>query len=930
MNNKTKHWKISAKWQQIIAAISLLVVVDGMIWTDSFLKLRHEHRKILEERQRANANLSYLLASHAERTISSAEQAIREVAEELDRGNHQFDVDELLRRNDKGGGLYLYWLMINDKGTVLRSKSGRWNGNDFRNHASFTNHKNNPSRELLISAPHVDQLTGKRIIDISIRLGDNDEFKGVAILCLGADYFEKMYKELTVSGKTSIALLLHANNVLVEVGSDFHAGQILNSTHNASIENFSSSHDDELLGFAHHTVPTFQQLTIVVGESKLSIADAYNHESRHHIQFALAVTGVIALFGMFAATYIWRVGTARKQRTIQYQGAIEKLTESTRRLEQVRRTANLGYWELDIVNNVLIWSEDLYDIFGVDKKSFTASYEAFLSLIHPDDKDMVGKAYSDSLVSRKPYSVEHRICMPDGTVKWIHENCTTHFDDDGSALRSIGTAQDITERKTLENALRTSEGQLRNIITNEPECIKVVNAQGDLIYMNPAGMAMLELDATMNIGASSLFNCIHPEHRTKYIELHRRVINGEAGQLEIEIVGLQGTHRWLHIHAVPLKEKGENLHLGIARDITEQKKVQKQLELAAATFESQEAMLITDKSQNILKVNQAFSTVTGYSAEEVIGKKISILKSDRHNSEYYEKIWSGIRREGGWRGEIWSVRKSGRAFPCWLAITEAKDSFGNVHHYIFSMFDVTSRKNSELKLLDLNTELLRSRKNLRQLAAANEAALEHERKHIAREVHDELGQVLTALRMDVSLLSMRFGKDNAGLDDQLNIMKELIERAISGVRNVASNLRPSALDMGLVPALEWLCSEFERRFTAKCSFMTSAENINIDEARAIVVFRIAQESLTNVSRHACAKTASVKLELLNEKLHLEIADDGIGFNVATIGGKSFGLLGMQERALALGGVINIDSSTQDGTRVSVLIPIKNDVPEGSI
>ena len=558
----------------------------------------------------------------------------------------------------------------------------------------------------MISSPHVDQLTGKRIIDVSIRLEEKGEFKGVVILCLGVGYFEQMYKKLTIGGKTSVAMLLHNNHVLVEVGSDFHAGQLLNSPRNGNVEDFSVSHNDELLGFAHHTVPAFQQLIIVAGESKISITDAYNHESRHHIQFALAITGLIVLLGVFAVTYIWRVGNARKQRTIQFQGIIERLTESTRRLEQVRQVANLGYWELDIVNNNLAWSEDLYIIFGVDKKSFPLSYEAFLSLIHPDDRDMVGKAYADSLLSRKSYSVEHRICMPNGNIKWIHENCTTHFDDDGNALRSIGTAQDITERKTLENALRTSEGQLKNIITNEPECIKVVNAQGELIYMNPAGMAMLDLDAKVNIEASSLFNCIQPKHQKKYIELHRRVISGEAGHLEIEIVGLKGTHRWLHIHAVPIKENGEILHLGIARDITEQKKVQKQLELAAATFETQEAMLITDRSQNILKVNQAFSTITGYSAAEVVGKKISILKSDRHDSEFYENIWSGIRRRGGWRGEIWSAHKYGHVYPCWLAITEAKDSAGSVHHYIFSMFDVTSRKNSELKLLDLNLGLL--------------------------------------------------------------------------------------------------------------------------------------------------------------------------------------------------------------------------------
>jgi signal transduction histidine kinase len=161
-------------------------------------------------------------------------------------------------------------------------------------------------------------------------------------------------------------------------------------------------------------------------------------------------------------------------------------------------------------------------------------------------------------------------------------------------------------------------------------------------------------------------------------------------------------------------------------------------------------------------------------------------------------------------------------------------------------------------------------------------------------------------------------------------MKGLVDRAIQGVRNVAVNLRPAALDMGLVPAVEWLCSEFTERTAVPCQLHTLDENIELDETRHVVLFRIAQESLTNIVRYAQASQVDVSIEHHGHALRLEVRDNGCGFDTTKIAEKeSFGLLGMRERALALGGELEICSTLGQGTLIRVTIPIDNNCKDTS-
>ncbi|MDD2880122.1 MAG: PAS domain S-box protein [Rhodoferax sp.] len=246
------------------------------------------------------------------------------------------------------------------------------------------------------------------------------------------------------------------------------------------------------------------------------------------------------------------------------------------------------------------------------------------------------------------------------------------------------------------------------------------------------------------------------------------------------------------------------------------------------------------------------------------------------------------------------------------------------HGVVVTHTDITEQKRLQAAELTHAVEggLATSRQQLRELVALNEAEREEERKHIAREVHDELGQFLTALRMDLSLMTMRFGALDTALVTQVDASKALVDRAIRSVRRVAANLRPPELDLGLVTALEFLCKEFNRHNGAACQLKLSVPYIAVDDAHTVVIFRIVQESLTNVARYAQATQVIVDLGCDGTQLGLEIRDNGQGFDMAAVAArKTLGLLGMRERALALAGHLEVISAPGQGTVVAVTIPL---------
>lgn len=234
---------------------------------------------------------------------------------------------------------------------------------------------------------------------------------------------------------------------------------------------------------------------------------------------------------------------------------------------------------------------------------------------------------------------------------------------------------------------------------------------------------------------------------------------------------------------------------------------------------------------------------------------------------------------------------------------------------------LAERRRYEAALAASEEKLVISRQKLRDLSAHNEARLEQERRSIAREIHDELGQLLTALKMECSLLRRQY-PDDPHLQKKIETMRSLLDSTIGVARHVVSNLRPPALDHGIIPAIEWLAEDFSLRWEIPCKLELDADDILLDDPRATALFRIVQESLTNVARHAEAHEVTISLGRQGPLLQLCIRDDGRGFDPAVVArAPGFGLQGMRERAIAFDGTMRVSSAPGAGTAVTVEIPL---------
>ncbi|WP_241672973.1 sensor histidine kinase [Lacisediminimonas profundi] len=263
---------------------------------------------------------------------------------------------------------------------------------------------------------------------------------------------------------------------------------------------------------------------------------------------------------------------------------------------------------------------------------------------------------------------------------------------------------------------------------------------------------------------------------------------------------------------------------------------------------------------------------------------------------------------------LWPLAWRARSEPQ-RALQQLRDAVRQLEH------EVVERKRAE-------QELQKSRELLRQLSAYQEQVKEDERKRIAREIHDDLGQSLMALRIDISMLEARTAHSHPLLNQKAGQVLRHIDAAIKSVRSIINNLRPSVLDLGLHAALEWQVGQFQRRTGISCELSMEGPDPSgdLDDQLATALFRVLQESLTNVARHAQASMVSITVRPEGERVVMTVADNGVGiFPGCRRKPNSFGLLGIGERISSLGGSFTVDSVPGEGTVLTVSVPIHSPV-----
>lgn len=269
---------------------------------------------------------------------------------------------------------------------------------------------------------------------------------------------------------------------------------------------------------------------------------------------------------------------------------------------------------------------------------------------------------------------------------------------------SIPFSQYISERHLAEKALREKESYLRVLIDNIPFLVWLKDTQSRFLAINQLLAQQLGIKNPEAITGMTDFD-FYPQDRAQRYQLEdREVITTRRRKIfEKHSSDSPDTYRWSEIFLAPvLDETGNTLGtLGFARDITERKRIEADLRIAATAFESQEGMVITDANTIILKINHSFSRITGYTAEEIIGHRMNLLHSEAQDADFYAAMWEQINRSGNWQGEVWNRRKDGELYPEWLSITAVKAEDGSVTHYVGTMIDITMHKAAEEQMRHL-------------------------------------------------------------------------------------------------------------------------------------------------------------------------------------------------------------------------------------
>ena len=362
--------------------------------------------------------------------------------------------------------------------------------------------------------------------------------------------------------------------------------------------------------------------------------------------------------------------------------------------------------------------------------------------------------------------------------------------------------------------------------------------------------------------------------------------------------------------------------VAMRRAVEQQRREEERRENETAFAAMAEGAIITNAFGEIIWVNDAFCRIYGYERDEVIGRNPRMLKSGRHGPAFYQEFWQQLLRTGHWRGELWNKRKNGDIFPEELSIQALRGPDGAIRRFISIFSDITERKRNEGELLRHQQQLQASEARLRELAAFLQTVREEERTRIARELHDELGQALTALRLDLGWLRGKCGSLGAPAAERVSSAFSVVEQSIVSLRRISEDLRPAMLDsLGLAAAVEHHAAQFEQRSGIRCRLAMNREEFDLDGQLATAVFRIVQEALTNVARHAQATEVSVTLTETNDAITLVVIDNGRGI-AAGENKKTFGLLGMRERITILGGTFEIVSQAGQGTRISCRLPLQ--------
>ncbi len=534
----------------------------------------------------------------------------------------------------------------------------------------------------------------------------------------------------------------------------------------------------------------------------------------------------------------------------------------------------------------------------------------------------------------------------------------------GQIVGASKVARDITERIQAEKALRDSEERFRAIVETTPECVKLVSPDGTVLHMNSSGLQMVGARDPAEVLGENVYGLVAPEDRERYREFNERVCAGEKGSLSFDIIGLKGERRSMESRSAPLGTPDGVVQLGVTRDVTERKLAEERerriiAESAAANakfravFEQTTVFAgIMTTDGIVIDANKLCLDACGYRAEDVLGKQFWDAGWWRNYKDSRDKIRAAtplVAQGIPYREMLKYSWADGTArlvdfalypivddqnrvlflHPTGVDITDLKRVEANYRELAESLDAEVRARTSELE--NRNAEVTRQSDLVREFSRRLLQAQDAERRHIARELHDSAGQTLAVLNMDLALFVQKVGEQSPELAAVAAKIENTVRQLQREIRTTSYLLHPPLLDeAGLKSALSWYIQGLAERSDLEVDITITDNFGRLPRDMELVIFRLVQESLTNIHRHSGSKTAHIALSRRPREIRLEIRDQGKGMSAERLadiqsGASGVGTRGMRERVRQFDGNIRFESSTS-GTKIVVTFPVPKTEP----
>lgn len=548
----------------------------------------------------------------------------------------------------------------------------------------------------------------------------------------------------------------------------------------------------------------------------------------------------------------------------------------------------------------------------------------YLDTFLPPEK--VASCYSQKLIctdTGQPYHYEENVLL-NGTACIFDTTIVPIFNDQGEVYRIAGISRDITEKKRQEMEKLLREQEFRALVEHSRDVVIRYDTECRRTYANPAYLKIAHASQMEEVLHKTPLEGSVIEHNDQALyDKIKNVVNSGTAQ-ELDIIWTDGGMEYCYeAHLIPEFDSLQHVCsvLCIGRDYSQRRHAEQALQKREQEFRtlvenSPDTICRHELNGRRIYINPKIIKMSGGLSRVIINSSPLEYPGGEEGLMYHNKIKEVICSGENLEFELNWMSSKGPACSL-INLVPERGSDGRINSVLAIGRDITLLKR-------FRQDLEHSRSQLRELVAHRERTREGERKHIAREVHDELGQQLTALSMEIQSMSVRYGKSDEAFTQQLGRIRKQLQHTISFTRNLVSRLRPGALDMGFIAALEWLVEDFKQRNrSCECRLTLNCADVNLPEDIATAVFRIVQESLTNIIRHANASQVHILLHELDSHLLLGIRDNGCGFDSKRQHSESFGLMGIKERAIMIRGELYLFSAPSKGTYIELHIPLGN-------